>query len=202
MFKHSSKTIITILTASFFTACSTTPTNKSLVKEQLSMEKQRRNAAQDLAEQTLDTMPSWAMTAPRPDNTGVYAVGVAESDKVQIAIKKAQLQAQYGLAKIFNQELAGSEQMMQQDAGSGSSSRYQSLIQSLVNYVPVVGFEVVKQEVKAVNGEFQACTLLKLPYAEFNKALQRQKQQAQNTDMKQAFADLERRLQQHQLQQK
>jgi hypothetical protein len=129
-------------------------------------------------------------------------VGVAESDKVQIAIKKAQLQAQYGLAKIFNQELAGSEQMMQQDAGAGSSSSYQSLIQSLVNYVPIVGFEVVKQEVKAVNGEFQAYTLLKLPYAEFNKALQSQKQQAQNTDMKQAFADLERRLQQHQLQKK
>ncbi|HMV60772.1 MAG TPA: hypothetical protein PKL69_02510 [Agitococcus sp.] len=202
MFKYSSKIIITLLTCSLFTACSSTPTNKSLVKEQLSIEKQRRNAAQDLAEQTLDTMPSWAMTAPRPDNTGVYAVGVAESDKVQIAIKKAQLQAQYGLAKIFNQELAGSEQMMQQDAGAGSSSSYQSLIQSLVNYVPVVGFEVVKQEVKAVNGEFQAYTLLKLPYVEFNKALQSQKQQAQNTDMKQAFADLERRLQQHQLQKK
>lgn len=202
MFKHSAKIIVTLLTITLFTACSSTPTNKSLVKEQLSIEKQRRNVAQDLAEQSLDAMPSWAMTAPRPDNTGVYAVGVAESDKVQIAIKKAQLQAQYGLAKIFNQELAGSEQMMQQDAGAGSSSRYQSLIQSLVNYVPVVGFEVVKQEVKAVNGEFQAYTLLKLPYAEFNKALQSQKQQAQNTDMKQAVADLERRLQQHQLQQK
>lgn len=202
MFKHSAKIIVTLLTTTLFTACSSTPTNKSLVKEQLNIEKQRRNVAQDLAEQSLDAMPSWAMTAPRPDNTGVYAVGVAESDKVQIAIKKAQLQAQYGLAKIFNQELAGSEQMMQQDAGAGSSSRYQSLIQSLVNYVPVVGFEVVKQEVKAVNGEFQAYTLLKLPYAEFNKALQSQKQQAQNTDMKQAFADLERRLQQHQLQQK
>jgi hypothetical protein len=47
---------------------------------------------------------------------------------------------------------------MQQDAGANSSSYYQSLIQSLVNYVSVVGFEVVKQDVKAVNGEFQAYT--------------------------------------------
>ena len=201
MFNHNSqKLVIALLTSCIISACSTVPDNKSLVKEQLQLEKQRRNAAQDLAEQTIDTMPSWAMTTPRPDNTGVYAVGIAEADKVQLAIKKAQLQAQYGLAKIFNQELAGSEQMMQQDAGAGSSSSYQNLIQSLVNYVPVVGFEVVKQEVKAVNGEFQAYTLLKLPYAEFNKALQNQKQQAQNTDMKQAFADLERRLQQRQLQ--
>ena len=182
------------------TGCSTTPDSKSLAKEQLHIEKQRREAAQHQAEKTIDAIPAWAMTAPRPDHTGVYALGVAESDKVQIAIKKAQLQAQYGLAKIYNQELAGSEQAMQQDAGANSSSYYQSLIQSLVNYVSVVGFEVVKQEVKAVNGEFQAYTLLKLPYAEFNMALQSQKQQTQNNDTKQAFADLEQRLQQRQSQ--
>ncbi len=178
--------------------CSSTPTSKSIVKEQLHIENQRREAAQQQAEKTIDAIPSWAITVPRPDQTGVYALGIAESDKVQIAIKKAHLQAQYGLAKLFNQELAGSEQSMQQDAGANSSSNYQSLIQSLVNYVSVVGFEVVKQEVKAVNGEFQAYTLLKLPYAEFNKALQNQKQQTQNVQMKQAFKELEQRLQQRQ----
>lgn len=180
------------------TACSSTPNNKSLVKEQLQSEKQRQKAAQQQAEDSLDAMPSWAVNVPRPDNTGVYAVGIAESDKVQIALKKAHLQAQYGLAKLYNQELAGSEQAMQQDAGTASNSHYQSLIQSLVNYVSVVGFEVVKQDVRAVNGEYQAYTLLKLPYAEFNKALQSKKQQAQTMDIKQAFAEMEYRLQQRQ----
>jgi hypothetical protein len=42
--------------------------------------------------------------------------------------------------------------------------------------------------------------LLKLPYAEFNKALQSQKQPAQNVEMKQAFKELEQRLQQRQYQ--
>jgi hypothetical protein len=53
-------------------------------------------------------MPSWAANVPRPDGTGVYALGIAESDKVQIAIKKAQLQAQYGLPKstIKNYQVA------------------------------------------------------------------------------------------------
>ncbi|MFO1391847.1 MAG: hypothetical protein U1E94_06520 [Agitococcus sp.] len=193
------KNIFAILSiAQVLSACSSAPTAQSLVKEQLHAERQRQKAAQDYAENTLEAMPSWAMNVPRPDNTGVYAVGIAESDKVQIALKKAHLQAQYGLAKMFNQELAGSEQTMQQDEGRASSSYYQSLIQSLVNYVPVVGFEVVKQDVRAVNGEFQAYTLLKLPYTEFNKALQSNKQQAQQIEVKQAFADLEYRLQQRQ----
>jgi hypothetical protein len=190
--------ILPVIACLISAGCSSTPTSKSIVKEQLQIENQRREAAQQQAEKTIDAIPSWAITVPRPDQTGVYALGIAESDKVQIAIKKAHLQAQYGLAKLFNQELAGSEQSMQQDAGANSSSNYQSLIQSLVNYVSVVGFEVVKQEVKAVNGEFQAYTLLKLPYAEFNKALQNQKQQTQNVQMKQAFKELEQRLQQRQ----
>lgn len=179
-------------------ACSSNPTSRQLVKEQLQIEKTRQQAAQKQAENTIDAMPSWAAVVPRPDSTGVYALGIADSDKVQLALKKAQLQAEYGLAKQFNQELAGSERSMQQDAGANSSSQYQSLIQSLVSYVPVVGFEVVKQEVKAVNGQFQAYMLLKLPYAEFNKALQNQKQQNQNVQMRQAFNDLELRLQQRQ----
>lgn len=191
-------TILPVIACLLSAGCSSTPTSKSIVKEQLHIENQRREAAQQQAEKTIDAIPSWAITVPRPDQTGVYALGIAESDKVQIAIKKAHLQAQYGLAKLFNQELAGSEQSMQQDAGANSSSNYQSLIQSLVNYVSVVGFEVVKQEVKAVNGEFQAYTLLKLPYAEFNKALQNQQQQTQNVQMKQAFKELEQRLQQRQ----
>jgi len=182
------------------TGCSTTPDSKSIVKEQLHIEKQRREVAQQQAEKTIDAMPSWAANVPRPDGTGVYALGIAESDKVQIALKKAQLQAEYGLAKLYNQELSGSEQAMQQDAGASSASNYQSLIQSLVNYVSVVGFEVVKQDVKAVNGEFQAYILLKLPYAEFNKALQSKRNQAQTVEMKQAFTELEQRLQQRQYQ--
>lgn len=198
MFVFTKKLPLVVILASVMAACSSTP-HKSLAKEQFQSEKQRQKVAQNHTEDTLDVMPSWALSVPRPDNTGVYAVGIAESDKVQIALKKAHLQAQYGLAKLFNQELAGSEQAMQQDAGAASSSHYQSLIQSLVNYVSVVGFEVVKQDVRAVNGEFQAYTLLKLPYAEFNKALQSNKQQAQSMDVKQAFAELEYRLQQRQV---
>ena len=88
MFVFTKKIAAVICIASVMAACSSTPTNKSLAKEQFSAEKQRQKVAQDRAEDTLDVMPSWALSVPRPDNTGVYAVGIAESDKVQIALKK------------------------------------------------------------------------------------------------------------------
>ena len=161
---------------------------------QLKADSQRQNIAQEKAQNTLEQFPSWALQVPAPDATGVYAIGIGDSDKVPVAIKKAQLEAEYGLAKLYNQELAGSERSSQQDNGNGSSSQYTALISKLVDYVPVVGFQIVKQDIKAIDGKFNAFILMKLPYEEFNKVLQQQKQKAVSTQDKAAFDDLEKRL--------
>ena len=89
---------------------------------QLKADSQRQNIAQEKAQNTLEQFPSWALQVPAPDATGVYAIGIGDSDKVPVAIKKAQLEAEYGLAKLYNQELAGSERSSQQDNGNGSFS--------------------------------------------------------------------------------
>lgn len=163
-------------------------------KIQLKADNQRQNIAQEKAQNTLEQFPSWALQVPAPDATGVYAIGIGDSDKVPIAIKKAQLEAEYGLAKLYNQELAGSERSSQQDNGNGSSSQYTALISKLVDYVPVVGFQIIKQDIKAIDGKFNAFILMKLPYEEFNKVLQQQKQKAQSAQDKAVFDDLEKRL--------
>lgn len=163
-------------------------------KIQLKAENERQSMAQEKAQNTLEQFPSWALQVPAPDATGVYAIGIGESDKVPIAIKKAQLEAEYGLAKLYNQELAGSERSSQQDNGNGSSSQYTALISKLVDYVPVVGFQIIKQDIKAIDGKFNAFILMKLPYEEFNKVLQQQKQKAQGVQDKAVFDDLEKRL--------
>jgi hypothetical protein len=163
-------------------------------KIQLKADNQRQNIAQEKAQNTLEQFPSWALQVPAPDATGVYAIGIGDSDKVPIAIKKAQLEAEYGLAKLYNQELAGSERSSQQDNGNGSSSQYTALISKLVDYVPVVGFQIIKQDIKAIDGKFNAFILMKLPYEEFNKVLQQQKQKAQGAQDKAVFDDLEKRL--------
>lgn len=181
--------------------CASHQTADELAKEQakasqiqLKADNQRQNIAQEKAQNTLEQFPSWALQVPAPDATGVYAIGIGDSDKVPVAIKKAQLEAEYGLAKLYNQELAGSEKSSQQDNGNGSSSQYTALISKLVDYVPVVGFQIVKQDIKAIDGKFNAFILMKLPYEEFNKVLQQQKQKAQSVQDKAAFDDLEKRL--------
>ena len=163
-------------------------------KIQLKADNQRQNIAQEKAQNTLEQFPSWALQVPAPDATGVYAIGIGDSDKVPIAIKKAQLEAEYGLAKLYNQELAGSERSSQQDNGNGSRSQYTALISKLVDYVPVVGFQIIKQDIKAIDGKFNAFILMKLPYEEFNKVLQQQKQKSQGAQDKAVFDDLEKRL--------
>lgn len=193
-----------LLTASALIAiglsgCSSTPPAPEkaaldISRAQEQLEKERTADAQKKAEQTLDAFPSWALQVPQPDSTGVYALGLAESDKVATAMKMAQLQAEYGLAKLYNQELAGSEQSAEQSNGNTTNTQYNALITKLVDYVPVVGFQVIKQEVKAINGKFHAFILMKLPYQEFNRVLQEQRGKAQDAANRAAFDELERRL--------
>lgn len=68
------------------------------------------------------------------------------------------------------------------------------LIDTLVDNVPVVGFRVIEQEVIPLQGRINAYVLVKLPYDQFNTMLQQKKSEAANTDIKNAFDELEIRL--------
>ncbi len=174
--------------------CSSSPRqiSENIGKDQIKAEREQQIVAQKKAENTLEEFPDWALQVPQSDSTGVYAIGISDSDKIPVALKKAQLEAEYGLAKLYNQELSGAERSSQQDNGSIASTQYTSLIEKLVDYVPVVGFQIVKQDIKAIDGRFHAFVLMKLPYEEFNKVLQKQKMQ--NTQNKADFDELEKRL--------
>lgn len=171
-------------------------------KNTVAAEKEHQRAIDkktDQLQDVIDSLPSWAKTPPKPDGIGMFAVGIADSDNLQIAIQKAQLQAEFGLAKMYQQELSGSERLYNTDNASGASVQFQGLIDKLVQRVPVVGFTVKEQKISAVNGKFQVLTLLQLPYDEFNQVLKNQKAKEQTKDMKDAFEDLERRLEKRRL---
>ena len=143
----------------------------------------------------LDELPGWVLTGRPADATGVYAVGSAESDKLVTAMRMAELQAQYALAAQVAGELSGSERMFEEDRGAGKPiSQYRQLIDKLVAEVPVVGLETVEKEVKPIGGRYHAFVLLKLPYEEFNRALQARRAKAVDGAVDAAFRDLERRL--------
>lgn len=176
--------------------CSSSPSATGLAKQEAHLDQKRRETAQLQAEKAIDAMPAWAQATPRPDSTGIFALGIGESDKLPLALKKAQLQAEYALAKNLQQELAGNERMIQQDNNGSASGQYDSVITSLVDYVSVVGCEEVKRDTVAINGRFQTYILLKMPYEAFNQALQAKKQQTRDSQMQQAYNRLERQLEQ------
>jgi hypothetical protein len=167
------------------------------MKVRADAENDRREKEQARLENTIKQVPSWALETPRPDGTGVYAVGMSESDKLRLALRQATLEAEYNLAKTYNQELSGSERSYTQTNGSQTSSeQYTALIDKLVSQVPVSGFEVVRQEIKPIEGKYNAFVLLKLPYEQFNRILQEQRAKQSNNDqsIKAAFDDLTIRL--------
>jgi hypothetical protein len=181
-------------------ACST-PSMEQIAKDQAKAEARRAEARDAQAERQqakneaiLDQVPKWALQAPTPDATGIFAVGVGKSSDLRTAMRKAALDAEFGLAKNYNQEISGSERSFNQEAGSSINSQYTELIDKLVTQVPVVGLETAKQEVKSIGGEFHSFVLMKLPYAEFNKVLAQQRSKAQDATVEAAFVALEKRV--------
>jgi len=182
--------------------CSTSPTMADLTKDSIQASQVRAEAnekaaqkRQEKMENNLSEIPDWFLEVPKPDSSGVYAVGEGESNKVRVAMKKAMLDAEFGLAKVYGQELSGSERSSVQDSnGDAATSQYTALIDKLVNQVSVVGFETVHQEVKTIDGKYHAFVLLKLPYKQFNAVLQNQAAKTNDAKVEAQFKDLERRL--------
>ncbi|MGI2115555.1 hypothetical protein ACRWQL_00735 (plasmid) [Shewanella sp. HL-SH4] len=152
--------------------------------------------AVDQAKEQLANVPKWYLSPPKNDTFGIVGVGAASSKDMHHAVKKSKLQAEFELAKNYKQELSGSERIYEREGASGELIQTsQFLIDKLVDSVPVVGYEMLDQQIKInFDGSYQAYTLLKLPYDEFNKVLQRTKAEAQDAKELAAFDDLERRL--------
>ena len=195
--------LATVITTMFLAGCSSTPTKEDMALSEVKADKIRAEATQAIAEHKVEkaeefisNVPAWALVTHKPDDIGLYAVGIGESEKLQTAIKKSQLEAQFELASLFGQEIAGSERGYTDDTNSTiNGDRYTQLIDKIVDYVPVQGFETVKKEVSvSPSGNYVSFVLLKLPYAEFNRVLQSQKSENVDGAMQEAFADLERRL--------
>lgn len=166
-------------------------------KEQISEAKAQKKSM-DLRNKELndkiDALPKWVLKPPAADRTGLHAVGIGGSDNLQVSLRKAVLEAEFGLAKLYRQELAGSERMFTTDDAVGSNQRYEALIDKLVQSVPIVGYTVKNQVVKPVDGRYESYVLLHLPYDQYNEVLKMEKAKSMDKEMKAAFDDLERRL--------
>lgn len=158
------------------------------------LEAERAKVAQKAAKRTLAAYPEWALTAPPPDGAGFYAVGVGQSPRLEMARSKAQLRASYSVAKQLRQEIAGGERLADYDRDGQSSSTYTVLIDQLVDWQPVVGYEVLKQEIVPIDGVFHAYLLVRMPLDGFNRALEERRRAAHDEAVRRDFDELHRRL--------
>lgn len=201
--KHT-QLVITAAAALMMAACSTTvpdpdvELNKRLValeQQQLEMKERQQAREQIQREKELDLMPDWVLDPPAADSTGFYGVGVAQSKQLNHARKSARLQAEFELAKMYRQELSGSERAFEEGNTEGDvTSQTVFLIDKIVDAVPVVGYQVVEQTMVPLNGVMYSAVLLKLPYDKFNEVLKQQRAEEQDKKIQAHFDDLERRL--------
>jgi len=188
------------LSTTMLSACSSDPSVKiaeneaavSKIKQEALQ--QREEHQQGRLEDEVAATPGWALHPPRPDGVGVYGVGFANSATVDDAFSQAKVKAEFELAKVYNKELTGREKIFRQDTGGDSvMSHYQRIIDELVK-ASIVGDEIVKQKIKPLHGRVYAWVLLKLPYAEFNQMIKEKKMQTNDQTVRDAFDQLERRL--------
>lgn len=166
-----------------------------LEKQQLEMEARQQAREQIKREKEVDLLPSWVENPPESDGTGFYGVGIAQSKRLNHARKSARLQAEFELAKMYRQEISGSERAFEEGNTDGDVTVQTTfLIDKIIDAVPVVGYEVVDQEIVPHAGQHHVFVLLKLPYEKFNKVLLEQKAAETNDRVQAAFDDLERRL--------
>ena len=185
--------IIFLAAAAGLAGCSSTPDASDIAKEQVKSEAIITSAAQEKAEAKISSVPEWFLAPPKNDNAAVYGTGSGESRKLDVAMKKADLNAQYELARSLSQELSGNEQSYTRESSSTLKEQYTRLIDSIVASVPVNGYETLQQKVVAENGQFSAYKLLRLSYERFSQTMENLGDTGRD-EIKATFEDLQKRL--------
>jgi len=160
------------LVPALLVGCSSSPIDKALKQEAKIHERLQEREAElaklriKAGEEQLDSLPVWVLSKPRPDGTGMYGVGIGESPDLTNAIRKSNLQARYDVAKEVNMELSAEDTMV-----GSSDSAYRYIVNSFVDQVNLAGVDDIAREIQAGPRGYRAYTLVKLPYREFNRAL-------------------------------
>lgn len=189
------KHLVALVGMSILVGCAGSPSATDLAKDQLKAEQTIADAKQAKAAAALIELPDWVLNPPKNDLGGVYAVGIGESNTLRNAMKKAELDAMYELAKSLSQEIAGNEQSYSQDRASGGSvEQYTRLVDSIVDAVPLRGYSLVEQKVTPIDGTFTSYKLMRITYDDLQSALSHEKNKVVSEEAKQAFTELEARL--------
>lgn len=151
------------LALSLLSGCSSSPFVDH-IQHQEDLAKERNTQVK----KQLKEMPEWFLEAKYVDEQGVYAKATAFSEDLQSAIDKANLLAEYELAKNVGVLVSGQERLFQRTTGSGEvSSTNERVIDSFVNSVRISGYTTLSTEVFDEGKGFRVYRLLYMDYDRF-----------------------------------
>ncbi len=183
---------ITVLTVS---ACSSNGIHEKIEQIEVAHQKQVDKKTEKM-DQLINSIPDWYLDVPQSDSTGVFGVGYGSSNKPPFALKAAEIRAKFDVAKSFKQLISGQERSYEnQTLDSNLETQINMLIDSIVEEVSVAGAQRVKRELYNVDGVANAYVLVKMPYEEYNRAIQSLRAKTVEEKVSVAFDELEKRLQ-------
>lgn len=142
------KLLISIIITIFIVGCS----SSNLVEE---------------GQSRVDDVPEWFISPPQDNEKYLFAIGQAESARIELARSKAEISAKNNLAGKLGQKVESLQKMfedeIQNDDTSSYSSSFTNAIQIITNQ-DLIGYAIEEQKFSAkAEGGYINYTLLKIP---------------------------------------
>ncbi len=178
------------------------PSMKDIAEDRIEADKvvedaaeERRERQQERNEDYLGEVPSWAMEPPTEDPSYIYAVGMADSAKMPLALRQAKLVGDFNLAQEIKQELSGMEKQYASETNTATpQSQYTLVVDRFVERVHLQGQEVIHQEVIPIDGRYHAFLLLRMPIENLIAAAEDAKGREVQQSAQAAYDGLQERL--------
>lgn len=120
-------------------------------------------------------MPSWYEKPPPGDESNLYAVAVAESRDLGVAVKKAQTNARAGLAQQMGTKVQNLEKLFQEEVGTDAESELLEQFTSATKVVTSETLHGIQEKEKEIqnleDGTIRVYTLMSLPIGAANQAM-------------------------------
>jgi len=178
------------------------PSMKDIAEDRIEADKVMENAAEERKERQqernedyLGDVPSWALEPPTEDPSFIYAVGMADSAKMPLALRQAKLVGDFNLAQEIKQELSGMEKQYASETNTGTpQSQYTLVVDRFVERVHLQGQEVIHQEIVPIDGRYHAFLLLRMPVEKLIAAAEEARGREIQQSAQAAYDELQERL--------
>jgi hypothetical protein len=146
------------------------------------------------AKEQINSLPEWFLTKPQPDESGIYGVGVGESESLATALRKSNLEARFNVASEISLALSAEETSI-----GSRDEEYRSIVNTFVDSVDMSGTTDVDRRIQSSPSGYRIYTLLKLPYPGMNSAVAKMKSdqafaEAAREEMERSYDRLMRRV--------